>query len=212
MVRICSVDRADILSRAQYGFLDAVAPVVRDREYRNRDQPHRYDSVHALPGDDSRQNAAARLAQSGDVVARDSRREPAIRRADHASDRSLSGRAFLRHAGGRFCRALDAFLLDLRTPGGICPGVAGIRVCVRNHPRFFAEGDIRLSGDGSGNHRDRVHRHERLGASHVHHRHERRCEYILRSLDNGDRRTHRHQNLQLARDYVGRKASVLQLR
>src|SRR5580704_18031292 len=192
MVRICSVDRKDFLRRAQYGFLDALAPVVRDWEYRNGDQPLRYHSVHALPGYGFGENAAARLAQSCDGGASDSRGEPAIRRPDHASDRSLSGWTFLRRAGGRFSRALDAFLLDLRPSGSICPGVAGLRVCVRNHPRVFAEGNLWLSRDGGGNHLDRLHWHERLGPPYVHYRHECGREYIFRPFDNGHRRTHWH--------------------
>jgi hypothetical protein len=123
--------------------------------------------VYALPGYDFGQNAVARLAQSCDGGTGDSRSEPAFRRPDYASDRSLSWRTFLRYAGGRFSRNLDAFFLDLRAPGSICPGVAGLRVCVRNHPRLFAEGNFWLSGDGVGNDRDRVHWHERLGASYV---------------------------------------------
>ena len=43
---------------------------------------------------------------------------------------------------------------------------------VRGHSGVFTQSDLRLSGDGGGVGWHRVHQHERLGAPHVHDRHE----------------------------------------
>ena len=58
---------------------------------------------------------------------------------------------------------------------------------------------------GRGNCGDRLHQPERLGSPHVHRRHELRREHVLRALDDGCRRAHRHQDLQLAGNHVGRQ-------
>src|SRR5713101_3882087 len=62
VVRLCAIDRADVLARTQHGFLDSLSAGLRFWQYRDGDQHHRYRSVHALPGDDSRQDALAGLA------------------------------------------------------------------------------------------------------------------------------------------------------
>ena len=72
-------------------------------------------------------------------------------------------------------------------------------------PVFLTQSDLRLSGDGAGDHRDRIHRNERLGPSHVHRRNERGRKYVLRALHDGDCGAHGHQNFQLAGDHVGRQ-------
>ncbi len=69
---------------------------------------------------------------------------PVDRGADHAADRPLPGRTFLRHAGGRLGRHLDAFLLDLRTSRGLYPGAAGVRDCFRSDSGFLAQADLWL--------------------------------------------------------------------
>ena len=53
----------------------------------------------------------------------------------------------------------------------------------------------------------RVHQHERMGPSHVHRGDESEREYLLRAVDDGDRRADGNQDLQLAGDHVGRKDS-----
>ena len=45
-------------------FWTSVAAGLRHRQHRNRDQHHRHDPVHALPGNDSGKDAAAGLAES----------------------------------------------------------------------------------------------------------------------------------------------------
>ena len=55
---------------------------------------------------------------------------------------------------------------------------------------------------------NRLHQPERVGAPHVHGRHEPGCQHLLRAFDDGDRRSHRNQDLQLAGDDVGRKDSL----
>ena len=68
--------------------------------------------------------------------------------ADHAADRSLSGRPFLRYPGRRLRRPLDALLLDLRTSGSLRPDHSGFRFHVGNHSGIFTQTDFRISGHG----------------------------------------------------------------
>ncbi len=56
--------------------------------------------------------------------------------------------------------------------------------------------------------RDRVHQHERVGASYVRGRHDPGGQLVFRRLIDACRRPHRHQDLQLAGNHVGRKASL----
>ena len=150
MVRLRAADLADLLARAQHRLLDAVAAGLRHRQHRHGDQYHGHDPVHALPGHDAREDAAARLAESRDGRPGHSCRQSADRRADHAADRSLSRRPLLRHPGRRLGRDLDALLLDLRSPGSLRSGDSRFRLRVRDHSGVFAQGDLRLPDHGGG--------------------------------------------------------------
>ncbi len=59
-------------------------------------------------------------------------------------DRYLGG-TFLRHAGRRLGRALDALLLDLRPSGSLRSGDSRLRLRLRDRSGVFAQGDLRLS-------------------------------------------------------------------
>ena len=83
--------------------------------------------------------------------------------ADHAHDRPLPGRTFLRHAGRGLGRALDALLLDLRSSRSLRARDAGLCHRVRNHPGVFAQGDLRLPVHGGGGPRDRLSGHVACG-------------------------------------------------
>ena len=122
--------------------------------------------------------------------------------------RPLPRRPFLRYASRRLGRHLDALLLDLRTPRGLCTRASCLRVRVRDHSRLFTQGDLRLPSDGAGDRGHRIHRNERLGPSHVHRRHECGREHVLRPLHHGDRGAYGHQNFQLAGDHVGRQDPI----
>ena len=72
------------------------------------------------PGNDLGKNAAAGLDELGDVRHGADCDQSADSGANHADDRPLLGRAFLRYAGGRLGDDLDALLLDFRSPGSLC--------------------------------------------------------------------------------------------
>jgi hypothetical protein len=62
VVCLCPIDFEDVLARPQHGFLDSLSAGLRFWQHRDGDQHHRYRSVHALPGNDPRQDALAGLA------------------------------------------------------------------------------------------------------------------------------------------------------
>ncbi len=73
------------------------------------------------PGMSFAKNAAPGLDVSGDGRDAAVYDHPINRGATHADGGPLSGRTFFRYAGRGFRCDLDALLLDLRTPGGVCP-------------------------------------------------------------------------------------------
>ena len=158
--------------RTQHRLLDTVAAGFRHREHGNRDQHHRHYCLHAVQGNDSGKDATVRLAQSHDGGAGDSGRQPAHGCASDAAGRSLPGRALFRYAGRRLRRDVDALLLGLRTSGSVCARDPGFFICFGDHSRFLPQSDFRLPDHGGGNSRHRIYQHERLGAPHVHGRHE----------------------------------------
>ena len=167
-----------------------------------------HDSLHALQGHEDEPHAAAGVALPGDVGLVFVDDQPADRGADHADAGPLSWRALLRHAGRRLGRAVDALLLDLRPSGGLRAGAAGVRVCERDRPGIFAQGHVRISGDGGGVGGHRLHQPERLGAPHVHGGHGRGWQYVLCLRHHGDLGADGHQNLQLAGDDLGREGDL----
>ena len=128
--------------------------------------------------------------------------------ADHADDRSLPGRAFLRHAGGRFGDSVGALLLDLRTSGSVRAGAAGVCIRERDHSGVFAEGDLRIPGDGGGVGGHCVYQPERVGTPHVHDRDDVVRQCVLHAVDDAGVDSDGHQNFQLAGDDVGRTSAL----
>ena len=88
------------------------------------DNHHHY----ALPGHDPWENASAGLDVPGDVRNGVVHHHSSDRRATDADGGPLPGRTLLRYAGRRFGCHLDALLLDLRTPRGLCADHSGVRV------------------------------------------------------------------------------------
>src|SRR2546421_4747539 len=205
LVRLRTPDIEDVLAGAQHRLLDARAPRLGIRQHRHRDQHHRHHRLHALPRNDARQDALARLAEPGHGQPRDPGGQPAHRRADHAPRGPVPRWALLRHPGRRFRRPLDALLLGLRPSRGLRARAAGVRFRLRDHPGLLPQGDVRLPGDGRRDGRDRVHQHERVGAPHVHRGNDVGGEHLLRLDHDGDRGADGDQDLQLARYDVGRK-------
>ena len=144
---------------------------------------HRDGILHALQGDDAVSHAAAAVAVRDGLIPCAGSGESADRVPGDAFDRSLPGWPLLRYAGGRVGDFVGALLLDLRASGGLRAGAAGVRVCQRDHPGVFAEGDLWISGDGVGVGGDCVHQPERVGTSHVHDRHDVVRECVLHAVD-----------------------------
>jgi hypothetical protein len=95
---------------------------------------------------------------------------PADGSANHADDRPLPWRAFLRHASRRLRHDLDALLLDLRPSGSLCAHHSVFCFCLGNRPGLFAQSHVWLSSDGGGDGGHRVCEHECLGSPHVYDR------------------------------------------
>ena len=118
------------------------------------------------------------------VSVHDSARVAAVdRRANHAAARPVPRRKLLRHAGRRLGGVVAALLLDLRPPGGLHPDDPGVRLRLGDHPGVFAQADLRLRGDGRGDGDDRLHQPGRVGAPHVHGRHDLGGQHVLCRLD-----------------------------
>ena len=113
--------------------------------------------------------------------------------------------ALLRYAGGGLRRAVDALLLDLRPSRSLRAHPAFVRLRQRDHPRLLAQGHLRLSRNGRGLGRHRLHQPQRLGPPYVHGRHDRRRQHLLHPRHHGHLRPDRDQNFQLAGHAVGRQ-------
>src|SRR6267143_1262092 len=205
LVRLRAPDGEDVLTGAQHGLLDYRAPRFGVRQHRHRDQHHRHHRFDALPRNDARQDAPARLAEPGHGRAGDPGGQPAHRRPDHAARRPVPRRTLLRHPGRRLRRPLDAFLLGVRPSRGLRARHPGLRLRLRDHPGLLAQALDRVPGDGRRDGRNRVHQHERGGAPHVHHRNDVGGEHLLRLDHDADRGADGDQDLQLAGHDVGRK-------
>ena len=122
-------------------------------------------------------------------------------------DRYLGGHFFDTQAGGSAMLWAHFFWI-FGHPEVYVLVLAGVRVCERDHPGVFAEGDLRVSGDGGGHGGHRVHQPGRVGAPHVHDRHDvvRKC--VLHAVDDAGFDSDGHQDIQLAGDDVGREAAV----
>ena len=208
MVGVRAVDRASVFAGLERRLLDDCRPGLRFRQHRHGRQPDRHDPLHAMPRHDPRPHAAAGLALPDHVRTGADRDHAALGRAADAARRPLSRRPLLRHAGRRIRHALDALLLDLRTPGSLHPRDSGVCVHVGDHSGLLSQTDLRLSGHGGGDGVHRLRQHERVGAPHVHDRHELVRQQLFRDHHDGRRRSDGNQDLQLARDDVGRPDPV----
>ena len=121
VVGVRAADRARVLTGFEHRLLDDRRPRLGFRQHRHRRQPDRHDPLHALPRHDARPHAAAGLAVPDHVRTGADRDHAALSRAADAARRPLPRRPLLRHAGRRIRHALDALLLDLRTPGSLHP-------------------------------------------------------------------------------------------
>jgi cytochrome c oxidase subunit I len=119
------------------------------------------------------------------------------------TDRNF-GTTFFVAAGRRRPAAVPAPVLVLRPPRGLHHDPARLRDDQPDRRDLLAQAGVRLSRHGLCHGRDRLHRLRRVGAPHVHGRHERRHARLFHGRDDGHRRADRHQDLLLDRDDVGR--------
>ena len=122
-------------------------------------------------------------------------------------DRYLGGHFFDTQAGGSAVLWMHFFWI-FGHPEVYILVIPGVRVHVGDHSGLLAQADLRLSGHGGGDGLHRLRQHERVGAPHVHDRHELVRQQLLRDHHDGRRRADGDQDLQLARDDVGRQDPV----
>jgi hypothetical protein len=84
-----------LFSWPQHRFLDAGAAGLRFWKHWHGDQYRGYHPLHALPWNDTRQNAVVRVAQPHNGRLSDTCGQSVNGGSDHAADRSLSRRPFL---------------------------------------------------------------------------------------------------------------------
>ena len=113
---------------------------------------------------------------------------------------------------GRLAAALAAPVLVLRTSRGVHrdPARHGRDFAAALH--VLAQADLRIQGDGVRHPGHRLPRLHGLGPSHVHERHEPVLGYGLLHPDHVHRRAFGDQDLQLARDTLGRARSAFRHR
>ena len=102
---------------------------------------------------------------------------------DHAAARSIPRLTLFRYPGGRLGGSMAALLLDLRPPRSVHLDDPGLGLRLGDHPRIFAQTDLRLSHYGRGDSNDRVHRRECVGAPHVRGGYEPNGQQLLRYFD-----------------------------
>ena len=128
----------------------------------------------------------------------------AQRGAGDDPDRPPAQRALLPAGRGRLGAAVAELLLALRPSRGLHPGPAGLRRDLGGHPGLLAQGHLRLRVPGRLDRGHRVPELRRLDAPHVRHRPGLRHSLRVRRQQHADRRSDRHQDLQLDRHHVGR--------
>src|SRR6266566_8454869 len=116
MVGVRTLNSARLFTGSQLRLLDAFAAGIGIWQHRNRDQYSRDHSLPAMPGHEAQPHAPAGVAKSRDGGNGSDCHHAAIRSPDHAADRPVFGRAFLRRAGRWLSGALDALLLDIWPP------------------------------------------------------------------------------------------------
>ena len=119
------------------------------------------------------------------------------------TDRNF-GTTFFDPAGGGDPLLFLHSLLVLRPPRSLHHDPAGLRHHQPDHLDLLEEADLRLSRHGLCDGLDRRDRLRRVGAPHVHDRHQRRHARLFHRRDDGHRGADRHQDLLLDRHDVGR--------
>src|SRR6266545_7264383 len=156
-----------------------------------------------MQGHDVHPDAAVCL-DGADRLGNDPARDAAlIGSADHVALGSFPGRSFLRYPGRRLGGALATLLLAVRTSRSLHPDYSSLRLHFGDHSGFFAQADLRLSGDGCRNNVNRSYQRWSLGPPHVQYWHDGDGQYVFRSLDVARWRADRDQDLQLAGDAYG---------
>ena len=116
------------------------------------------------------------------------------------------GANFFNVEAGRRPAALAAPVLDIRSPRGVHPDLAGLRHRLRDHPGLLPQADLRLPVHGVLGHRHRLHGLGRVGAPHVRLRHRSGVGGRLLGVDDVHRRADGREDPQLARHDVRRQA------
>ena len=119
-------------------------------------------------------------------------------------DRYLGGHFFDTQAGGSATIWMHFFWI-FGHPEVYVLVLPAFGIASEDHPGVLAKTDLRLCRHGRCHGLHRVHRDERLGASHVHDRHVIVGERLFRVDDDGDCGADGDQDLQLAGDDVGRQ-------
>ena len=187
LVRLCSADRARLLAAATAPTTGRSSLLVsRLRQHRHRDQHHRHHPLHALPGHDAGPHAALRLALPGHVAAwcssRSARSPP--RRSCCCSIAISAAHFFDTQAGGSAVLWMHFFWIFGHPEVYILvlPAFAIVNEII---PVFSRKAIFGYPVDGRGNGRHRLRQPERVGASHVHRRHDLAREHLLRALHDG---------------------------
>ncbi len=119
-------------------------------------------------------------------------------------DRYLGGHFFDTQAGGSAVIWMHFFWI-FGHPEVYVLIIPGIRDCLRDHPSVFPQTDLWLLDHGGGHAGHWLPEPGRVGAPHVHHRHDFLRQRVLHRLHHGHRRADGNQDLQLAGHDVGRQ-------
>ncbi len=206
LVGLRSADRQSFLAGPRHRLLGAGADRERIRHARHRHQHDRHHALHALPRHDADAHAALCLAHAGGQRTHAGHDYTAHRRAGHAAHRPLSRRPLLRYAGRRLrawsgCTS-SGFSAIPKSTCSCCPplAIASEIIPVFSRKAIFGYPAMVAASVGIC-----VRQPRRVGAPHVHDRHDVGRQCVLRSLHHDRRHSHWHQDLQLAGDAVGRQ-------
>ena len=193
-------DRRDLLQPGR-----PVGGCVVDHD---RPQLPRHDHHDARAGNDLLADAAPRLGELHDLAARRDRDAVHRRLAVLLDVRPRDAHVVLRPGRRRLPARVPAHLLVLLAPGRLHHDAARLRDHERGHIRLQPQADLRLPADGALADGDRRARLLGLGAPHVRQRHVVVAARADDDHDAADRRPDRDQDLQLARDDLGREAPL----
>ena len=169
-----------------------------------RHQLHHHDLQHARARHDAAQDAAVRVGRARDRVPAAAVAAGAGRRDHHAAHRPQLRHHLLQRGRRRRSGAVPAPVLVLRPSRGLHPDPAGLRHRQPDRLDLQPQAGVRLSRHGLRDGRHRRHRLRRVGAPHVHGRHEHRDAGLFHRRHDGDRGADRREDLLLDRHHVGR--------